>query len=85
METEKFQDLVLNHLAKLTQDMTEFNQEVNERFNKVESKIDIIQKQTAQLSEDMAELSANQQNSFETLKNMYGRHEFEITQLKQVK
>jgi hypothetical protein len=85
METEKFQDLALNHLAKLTQDLTEFKQEVDARFNKVESKIDIIQAQTAQTAEDVAKLSGDQQKSFDTLKNMYGRHEFEITQLKQVK
>ena len=33
----------------------------------------------------LAKLSGEQQKSFETLINMYGRHEFEITQLKQVK
>jgi predicted nucleic acid-binding Zn-ribbon protein len=50
LENEKFQDLVLNHLAKLTQEITElkggqqkiesdiveFKQEVNERFDKIE-------------------------------------------------
>jgi predicted nucleic acid-binding Zn-ribbon protein len=44
--------------------------------------------QKAQLDKleiDLAKLSGEQQKSFETLINMYGRHEFEITQLKQVK
>ena len=50
MENEKFQELVLNHLAKLTQEITElkggqqkiesdiveFKQEVSERFDKIE-------------------------------------------------
>jgi hypothetical protein len=36
LENDKFQDLVLNHLAKLTQDITEFKQETGERFDKIE-------------------------------------------------
>jgi cell division septum initiation protein DivIVA len=46
LENDKFQDLVLNHLAKLTQDNTElkqelngFKQEVGERFDKIESAV----------------------------------------------
>jgi hypothetical protein len=41
--------------------------------------------QLDKLEVDLAKLSGDQQKSFETLINMYGRHEFEITQLKQVK
>jgi archaellum component FlaC len=37
------------------------------------------------LGTDLAKLYGEQQKSFETLINMYGKHEFEITQLKKVK
>jgi cell division septum initiation protein DivIVA len=92
VENEKFQDLVLNHLAKLTQDNTElkqelssFKQEVNERFDKVESKIDAIQAQTAKTTEDLSALSTKMDQGFtdvvevqKALLDMYGEHEAEI-------
>jgi septation ring formation regulator EzrA len=37
MENEKFQNLVLEHLVRLTQDLTEFKIETNNHFNTIDS------------------------------------------------
>jgi hypothetical protein len=65
MENEKFQDLVLNHLARLTQEITElksgqqkiesdinnFKQTTQDRFDRIEKKLDTTISQTAGLVE----------------------------------
>jgi cell division septum initiation protein DivIVA len=54
LENEKFQDLVLNHLAKLTQEITEVKSDVKdlkESQQQLKSKVDTIQTQTAELIE----------------------------------
>ena len=39
MEKEKFQDLVLGHLVRLTQDLAQTKNEINERLDRVESAV----------------------------------------------
>jgi hypothetical protein len=58
MENEKYQDVVLEQLARITQEITEtrnelkeFKKETNSRFDKLETDVNIIKEQTAELIE----------------------------------
>lgn len=74
MENEKFQELVLNHLAKLTQELTELKggqqqlesktDSIVSRIDRLETKVDLIQTQTAELTENMSPLSARMDQGF---------------------
>lgn len=62
MENEKFQELVLEHLAQMTQEITELKQshlETNQYLNQIEKKLDITMAQTAQLTESQAMMNQN--------------------------
>ena len=43
METDKFQNLVLEHLARLTQELTEFKSDTDHRFNTIDSRFETIE------------------------------------------
>jgi uncharacterized protein YoxC len=94
LENEKFQDLVLNHLAKLTQEITEVKLDVKdlkESQQQLQSKVDTIQTQTAQLTEDLSVLSAKMNHGFsdvvevqKSLLEMYDDHEAAIRILRRM-
>ncbi|HEY8463434.1 MAG TPA: hypothetical protein VIM29_05325 [Bacillota bacterium] len=71
MENEKFQDLVLNHLAKLTQDLTEFKLEmtefkeemssfkretINKRFEQIDSRLDRLEQKQDNANQQLSQL-----------------------------
>jgi archaellum component FlaC len=94
LENEKFQELVLNHLAKLTQEITELKggqQRLESKTDSLETKVDLIQTQTAELTENMSTLSARMDQGFsnvvevqKSLLEMYGEHEAAIRTLRRV-
>jgi chromosome segregation ATPase len=94
LENEKFQDLVLNHLVELTQEITEVKSDVKdlkESRQQLNSKIDTIQTQTAQSTEDLSALSAKMDQGFsdvvevqKSLLEMYGEHEAKIRTLRRM-
>jgi predicted nuclease with TOPRIM domain len=63
MENEKFQDIVLEHLARLNQEVTELqagHQRLENRQERMESKLDQVYEHTAQLTEEVTILKNGQ-------------------------
>lgn len=85
MENEKFQDLVLNHLAKLTQDLTEFKLEmtefkeemssfkretINKRFEQIDSRFRQIESRFEQIDSRLDRLEQKQDNANQQLSQL---------------
>jgi predicted nuclease with TOPRIM domain len=63
MENEKFQEIVLEHLAKLTQEVTELKtgqQRLEDRQDRMETKLDRVYENTARLTEEVTVLKNGQ-------------------------
>ena len=60
---EKFQEIVLEHLARLTQEVTELKtgqQRLEDRQDRMEAKLDRVYENTAQLTEEVTVLKNGQ-------------------------
>jgi chromosome segregation ATPase len=91
LENEKFQDLVLNHLARLTQEMTGVKTDINDLKSDVSSlKSDVssLKSDVSSLKSDVKDLKESQQrmesrmDRFETKVDLVQTQTAELTEFK---
>ena len=89
---KKFQDLVLEHLAKLTQEITELKigqgelktglEELKIRQERFESKLDLVHNHTAKISEDFTIFQTSLGDDIKYLKYKQAQNEEDLFKLK---
>lgn len=55
MENEKFQNVVLEHLVRLTQDLTEFKTETNSQFKDLNARLERVEASVIRIENDHGE------------------------------
>ena len=89
MENDKFQELVLSHLSRLSDELSALKEEIIHDMSGLEGKLDLVYNYVIKLTETQTTNQVQNSNrltkvekSIASLAELYGRHEVEIRNIK---